>query len=202
MKSYSQNAEDLFIQSYFGDYKGTLLSIGENNGTDLSNAKLLIDHGWKAILFEPGITCLDLYKLHSGNSNVVVYNLGVGDKDEQVDFYESGAHIKNGSDRGLVSTCDFEETKRWPDVEFTKRTINLVPFSMIETEWPFDYISIDAEGQDLKILRQMNLTALECKCLCIEWNSSLELKLLFTEYCDRFGLKLAHTHAENLIFTQ
>lgn len=195
--SYSQNREDLFVLHYFGMFKGNLLSIGENNGTDFSNAKLLIENGWSATLFEPGITCIDLFKLHQGNKKVKIYNFGIGERDEIVPFYESGSHVKNGLDRGLVSTIDFQETLRWPGVEFTERNIQLVPFSILEGE-KFDFISIDAEGADWQILQQINLDEVGCKCLCIEYNSNPELLKLFSDYCK--GFKLALSNAENLVF--
>lgn len=202
MKSYSQSQEDLFVLNYFGDYKGTLLSIGENDGTTLSNSKLLIENGWSAYLFEPGIVCAKLYDLHRNNRNVRIYPFGVGEREEKVNFWESGPHILGGNDHGLVSTTDFSETLRWPEVKFIQREIELVPFSMIAESGPFEFISIDAEGYDWKILQQIDLTAVGCRVLCIEWNSLPELKDLFTNYCANFGMKLAVQNGENLIFVR
>lgn len=198
--SYSQNQEDIFILNYFGDYKGTLLEIGANDGQTLSNSKLFIDNGWKALLFEPGSVFKDLYDLHKRNDNVRIFPFGIGDKEEKVKFYQSGAHIPNGTDKGLVSTCDFQETLRWPDVDFEEKTIELYPFSAIKEYAPFDFISIDAEGYDWKILQQINLEAVSCKALCIEWNSDPKLLELFTDYCN--GFTLAVKNAENLIFAK
>lgn len=202
MNSYSQNREDLFVAEYFNGYKGTLLSIGENDGITLSNSKLLIEHGWNAHLLEPGLICGDLFTLHKDNPKVHIYNYGIGDKEEQVTFYESGAHIPNGNDRGLVSTTDFNETLRWPDVEFFASTIQLVSFDKFweSIDKPvLDFISIDAEGMDWLILQQIDLEKVGCECLCIEYNSIIDLANLFTQYCK--GYKLAMQNAENLIFT-
>lgn len=205
--SYSQNREDLFVLNYFGDYKGTLLEIGANNGIDLSNSKLLIENGWFAHLVEPGKTNSELYQLHKDNPNVVTYDVAIGNEDKFVTFYESGCHVASGEDRGLVSTIDFEETKRWPNVEFEERSVYMVSWETIYNKHlrtpnsNIDYISIDAEGFDNIILQQINLKKVGCHCLCIEWNSNSELKTLFTNYCADFGMTLAHENAENLIFT-
>lgn len=203
MKSYAQNQEDLFVLNYFKGFTGTLLEIGANDGRTLSNSLLLIENGWKAHLLEPGEVCAELMYLHEKNDNVVVHNYGVGDDNRYSIFYESGAHVHGGYDKGLVSTADFEETKRWPDVEFKKTEILLKTF---ETFYEgigrpkLDFISIDAENFDWIILQQINLEAVGCKCLCIEWNGNPELSDKYTQYCA--GYKLALVNNENMIFVK
>lgn len=200
MKSRSQNSEDQFVLGQF-DAPGVLLEIGANDGITFSNSKLLIELGWEAYLIEPGSICGELYLLHKSNPKVHVYSYGIGEREEKVKFWESGAHVKGGVDTGLVSTTNFEETKRWPDVEFREREIQLVPWN----KWyksidqpKFDFISIDTEGNDLLILEQIDLEKVGCRCLCVEWNSKHELLEKFVDYC--VGYKLAHFNAENLIF--
>lgn len=198
---YSQNKEDLFVLNYFGNFTGNLLDIGANDGETFSNSKLLIENGWSAVLVEPGTICKKLVALHNDNENVQVYNFGIGESEEIVTFYESGSHIAGGEDRGLVSTMDFEETKRWPDVKFESKEIRVKPFSALLKHAPFDFISIDAEGFDLAILRQIDLKGVGCSCLCIEWNGDKFAEKEITDYCNQFGLKLSLKNAENLVFT-
>jgi FkbM family methyltransferase len=203
MNTYAQNKEDLFIQNYFGDYKGTLLSVGENNGLDLSNARALLEQGWSGHLVEPSSVFYDLKRLYLGNRGVFCYNVAVGEQQGIVDFYESGAHVPNGTDKALVSTLDFNETQRWANVEFNKIKVNVVPFNFLweMTDFAkFDFISIDAEGFDLAILRQIDLCAVGCKCLIIEHNGDEGLKTHFCEYCEKFGLSPVLVNAENIIF--
>ncbi len=204
MKSYAQNQEDLFVLNYFGDYKGTMLDIGANDGITFSNSRLLIENGWDACLLEPGCVCGDLQLLYGGgNTRVHVFNYGIGEKDEVVKFWESGSHIITGKDRGLVSTTNFEETKRWPGVEFKEREIQLVSwknFYEYNEFTQFDFISIDAEGMEYTILQQIDLEDVACKVLCIEYNGDRSLLKLFTDYCK--GYKLAIMNGENLIFVK
>lgn len=199
MKSYSQSQEDLFVLGYFGDYKGMLISIGENDGTTMSNSRLLIENGWQAALFEPGGTYSTLDELYKDNPKVHCYNFGIGEKNEVVDFWESAEHVVGGTDRGLVSTTNFEETKRWPDVKFTKKQVKLIPFSDVVDYAPVDFISIDAESMDWDILQQIDLNKVGCKCLCIEYNGDDRLKFIFTKYTEKFGMKLALQNGENLL---
>lgn len=205
MKTFSQNQEDLFVYKYFGNYKGTLLEIGSNDGQTLSNSLALIQQGWKAHLIEPGRTFSDLVKLHYTNPNVSLYNYAIGGEFQtEATFFESGAHVAGGSDIGLVSTLDFDETERWrkSGVQFTETKVPVKTFREFWNEAGkpvLDYISIDAESFDLEILYQIDLKLVGCKCLVIEWNSDTVLYNKYIEYCK--GYKLAHTNRENLIFT-
>ncbi|MEO6633733.1 MAG: hypothetical protein ABIN13_18470 [Mucilaginibacter sp.] len=98
---YSQNNEDEFVLKYFGSFKGTLLEIGANDGADLSNSKLLIENGWHAHLVEPGSTCADLFLRHSLNPNVHIYNYGIGDRDEKVNFGKAATTFRGVMTKGL-----------------------------------------------------------------------------------------------------
>lgn len=202
MRTFSQNNEDQFVLNYFGNYIGRLLDIGANDGVTFSNSKLLIEHGWEGHLLEPGSICKKLFVDYNDNENIFIYNFGIGERDEVVKFWESGAHVPNGTDIGLVSTTDFEETKRWPDVKFEQKAIRIKPFSCLEQYAPFDFISIDCEGMEWKILKQIDLSIIGCSVLCIEFNGDKDKEELFTNYCSEFGLGLALKNAENLIFTK
>lgn len=205
MKTYSQNSEDIIILDYFKDFKGTLLSIGENDGMMFSNARLLIENGWKAYLFEPGATYGELYKLYGPSETVRTYPTGIcgGDVSKAFTFYESGAHVPGGIDSGLVSTTDIKEMQKWKDrgVQFFARQVHFLAFK----NWfknagkpELDFISIDCEGMDWEILQQINLS--NTRALCIEWNGDRQLYGNFVNYCYGFGLHVAHKNNENLIF--
>lgn len=207
-KSYSQNAEDLFVLDYFKGFKGTLLEIGANDGRTLSNSLLLIENGWKAHLIEPGRKVFDsLYALHAFNPRVKLYNYGIGEQSGIFKFYESGEHVLHGGDLGLVSSIDYDETERWRNsgVKFDEIEVNIYDwqtfYNKIDFPSPnFDFISIDAEGFDWQILKQIDLNAIGCSCLVIEWNKIQVLKAQFIDYCGLYGLKLANENAENLLF--
>lgn len=201
--SYSQNREDEFVLRYFKNFKGTLLSIGENDGQTYSNANLLIQHGFSAHLIEPASVFADLQALHANNPKVKCYNYGIGEVEDTLTFYESAAHVPGGTDRALVSTFDPAELQRWEGVKFEQKAIKVVPFDIfwLEAGLPvFDYISIDAEAMDKIILQQIDLVAVGCKLLIIEWNSDYELYRFFVDYCAAAGLALRAQNAENLIF--
>lgn len=205
---YSQNNEDDFILSHFGDYKGTLVEIGANDGSTLSNSKLLIEMGWEAHLFEPSInTFRKLEELHIQNTKVYTYPFGVSEFSGERTFYESGK-LLGGEDRSLVSCIDPEEMKRWgTNVDFTQTTAEFKTWQEFVKQYgheqkTFDFISIDAEGEDWNILKQIDMKQHNCKMLCVEWNSKPHLAQTFVEFGNYFKMKEIHRNAENIIFAK
>lgn len=195
MKSYSQNGEDLIISLYFGDYKGTLLSIGENDGETFSNSRRLIEMGWKGVMFEPDKGAYrKLHMLYHNNPDVWCYNLGVSNYCGNGKFYR-------GND-SLLSTSFNNLASKYPNNSYVADEANFITFAGILSvfEPPYDFISIDAEGEDWNILQQIDLTAVGCKCLCIESGNDAALPGLYTEYCARHGMKRVLKNGENMIF--
>jgi FkbM family methyltransferase len=201
---YSQGSEEQAILQYFGNMTGTCLSIGENDGTTYSNVFQLIKDGWKALLVEPSDKVFpELVTLHDGNENVAIVKAAIGGKDGKSLFYDSGGYLLKGTS-SLLSTTIPDERIRWgSEVIWEEYEVPVITFETLLKNSPykkFDFISLDAEGQDLEILRQMNLYKLNCKVICIEHNSIPEVLEEIISYCKSFGLeKELLRNAENII---
>ena len=125
MHDHSQNGEQLIITRYFqGRERGVLLSVGENDGTTLSNSRALMLDGWHGILVEPSPAAF--YKLcetygapecdrnleQVAVGNAILVRAAITTQNGPVDFYDSGTHLKKG-DVALLSTTRPEEMDRW-----------------------------------------------------------------------------------------
>jgi FkbM family methyltransferase len=205
---YSQNNEEEIIGRYFGQFVGNLLSIGENNGQQLSNVYALIRNGWGGDLVEPSPQVFpELYQLHRGNAKIFCHDVAIGDKNGWVTLYDSGELLKQG-DKALVSTVSYQETTRWrpSSIPFSEVQVKMTTFQMFMLEragyQQYDFISIDAEGMDLTILRQMDLDVLECRCLCVEHNSLPAVVANIRECCFPFGFKEIGYNQENIILAR
>lgn len=205
--SYSQNNEEFLLKSFFGQYVGTLLSIGENNGRHLSNAYALIQCGWNAELVEPSPGVFEeLWRLHKDNKKVWTHDVAIGDRNAFVTLYESGELLKIG-DRSLVSSVIVGETERWKSagIPFSEKRVLMVTFDkFLENAHykKYDLILIDAEGMDLIILRQMELDQLGCKCLVIEHNSLPAVVASIREYCQPYGFREIGYNQENILLAR
>lgn len=187
MTDYSQHKEQQVILDYFKGFFGTLLDIGANDGKTFSNSRALLEKGWYGVLVEP---CEKTFKQLVKNcepfsQQVLLHNVGIADYCGDATFYESGS-LCSPKDHALVSSMKVHETDRWrrkskpsdPIVEFTKTTIPVIDFATLLKNSQcdtIDFITIDVEGMEVEILRQIDIKALNCKMICIEYNGSTEL---------------------------
>lgn len=203
--SYSQNLEEQHITNYFKGFTGTLLSIGENNGKTFSNALRLIELGWRAVLVEPSpVAFKKLLELHKDNPKVECYDWAVGTTDGEVILHESAHHLKDKSDYALLSTLNLNETTRWEFVSFKPVPVHCVTYKTLlrETKFTsFDFITVDCEGLDTVVLKQIDLTLV--KLLCIEFNSIESARREIMAYCSLYGMKnIIYENAENLLIAR
>lgn len=192
---YSQNKEQDYIVNYFAGFTGKLLDIGANDGKTFSNSLALIELGWEAVLVEPSPSAFEkLTKLHEDNLWVMRYNIAIGTKRGTTYLHDMGEHIGNG-DSSLLATTIASEKDRWVGTEFKKVTVNVIPYADIADN--YDFITIDAEGMDLEILKQIDLSNI--KMVCIEWNNDLTMEAAIRAVMpERF--KEIYRSLENLIY--
>lgn len=220
MKDYSQSGEQVVITRYFtGRPRGTLLSVGENDGEIFSMSRALMLDGWRGVLVEPSPTAFarlshlyqDRIEVHDSTDVdclpfATCVQAAITTSDGPIDLYDSGTHLKKG-DVALLSTTVPAEMDRWKKSgeQFTKTSVRGITFATLMKEAGvnhFDFISIDAEGADWSILRQINLEDVGCQLLCIEYNQRAVDAMSFTNYARNFGMKLHARTYENLIFAR
>ena len=210
---YSQNSEDTLALDYFNHKEGatklkTLLDIGANDGLTFSNSKLLIENGWLGFLLEPSKIAYE--KCVQNNiffaDNTFIFNFGIAIETGEQTFLESASHLPNGKDISLLSCVSSRLTDRWRnEVSFTEHKAMFYTFADFEQKYlmegdKFSYLSIDAEGYDWDILKQIDLKKYGVEMLCIEWNRVSQLAENYKHYCASFGLTELRRNEENIIF--
>jgi FkbM family methyltransferase len=208
---YSQNGECKIIKDYFANHEKenqylTLLSIGENDGKTLSNVLACIERGWYATLVEPSEKAFaKLFALHENNEKVECLKYAISTECGIVEFFESGEHAKEqyGENHSLLSSLKKDETTKWVNDTFTKTKVEAIDFNTLldlSVSVSFELISIDAEGMDFEILKQIDLFELGCYMLIVENNGQEKEK--YINYCYNYGMKLFKTTPQNLIFVR
>jgi FkbM family methyltransferase len=200
-KWYGQRKEDKIIAQFFGDFKGTLLSIGENDGLIYSNVLYFIKKGWHADLVEPAPKAFGrLLSRHFYNIKVHCHQAAIDKTTAVLPFWESDSLVNLG-DTGLVSSLHQRLVNQWTTTKFRKIEIQVLTFSDFMDRWAahskYDLISIDAEGSGLSILKQMDLKKLGCRCLIIEHEGNITPYNILMASA---GFRLLATTEENLIF--
>jgi len=206
MKKYSQNNEQEVILDFFGEEQGTFLDIGSNDGITLSNTRALYETGWSGACIEPDPNAFkQLRELYKEQDDVMLYNIAIGDRTGLERMWCSGTHLGKG-DVGLLSTLKKSELNRWKSSgeEFEEREVMVMSwhdFYENSKYERFDFINIDAEGNDLGILRQINVDQTQTRLICIEWNGVHETRILVNEYLGE-GWKMICLNSENLIYAK
>lgn len=199
--NYSQSNEEQLIIEYFKDHKGSFIDIGANDGITFSNTRRLAELGWEGVLVEPSPTAFArLKENYSRMKGFYLYPFALGETNGTVTLYESGELIKKG-DVALVSTIHEQEKSRWTpaNVKFNPVEVKIFRWKTFLNRLKikkFDFISIDIEGADLDLLRQIDLS--DTKMLIVEWNG--KNKQEFIDLCK--GFNLISQNPENLIFAR
>lgn len=194
---HSQNNEAEVIDNYFQKHEGNLLSLGENDGITFSNSYDLIQKGWSATLFEPGVEAFNkICELHKDNHDVMAYNYGISDQSGTASFFVS--------DDSLISSLFEDNSRIWSHIPTHKDVAQFLTWDdaqkQFDLTFPFSFVTIDCEGADWSILQQMDLGQMGVECICIEYGKKLaEIK----DYCAKYGLtKQLLLNGENIILAK
>lgn len=197
---HSQNNEEQIIKDYFGDFVGTFLDAGANDGVTLSNTRALALAGWCGVLVEPSPKAFARLKENcKGYKCLYTYNFALGNHNGTAVLQESSA-LLGADDVALVSTLRPDEMDRF------KTVVKYTPVEVKIFKWKtflnrlkyksFDFISVDIEGYDADVLEQIDLT--NTRMVCVEWNG--KNKQRFVDACP--GFRLIAENGENLIFAR
>jgi FkbM family methyltransferase len=195
-KSYSQDLEDQMFINYFGeDYKGNILEIGAYNPEVFSNSRRLILNGWGAVLVEASTQCFNVIKdFYKNDSNVEVINYAIGGSVGWIDFYDSA---------GAVATSKKEHYDKWKDLQldYKKTRVESIMFEDLYSMFPykFDCISIDTEGMDYEVVKQIDFNKTGTSLVCIEYTYNPQE---IYDYIRSFDFRHLWSNSENLIMVK
>ena len=210
---YSQFNEEEIICNYFSNRLGIVLDIGANDGKTFSNSLALIEKGWSAICVEPTEEAfVRLFNLHKSNSLVVCLNVAITEKSGTNVMLVNGVHYKD--DVGLLSiVCgeNFDVTKpiekneyNWQNYQTVKTLTfeEMVSEITINIEKGIDLITVDAEGYDYDILKQIDLQKYNTKMVIVETDNLASTNEKFEILLQQQGFKLHANTITNLIYTK
>lgn len=196
---YSQNNEEEIILKYFGGKVGNFIDIGANDGKTLSNTFALTERGWTGVLIEPSPKAFALLKEnYKGKKNSYFYNFALGTTNGKVKMWDSETHLNKG-DHGLLSTLVESERNRWTNEKFNEIEVKCFRWKTFLNRLSvkeFDFISMDIEGLEVELLKQIDLRP--TSLVCLEWNSKPEVKEQFDKLM--VGFTIIYTSPENLIY--
>lgn len=175
MESYSQHGQDLFVyETFFKDRTaGVFVDVGAYDGVTFSNTFLFERLGWHGICIEPLPGTFE--KLQAARKAVCVNcavsdNAGIGtmlEVDMPSGFEKMYSGLKaNFDDRHRKTITQWGKNAKELKVPI-KRLADILTENAIKR---IDYMSIDTEGSEWKILRDFDFRANDVRVLSIENN--------------------------------
>ena len=171
MKNFSQNDEQETILKELSHIpNGNFLDIGAHDGESLSNTRALALSGWSGTLVEPNPNLfLRLIERYGHDPKITLINAAMSDKSGLTKFY----YDKDGCQ---YSSSIAENIKKlFPANDYSiSYLVNSIPPKDLNVE-NFDFVSIDAEGSDLAILRAFRGSLKKTQLICIEYSNADEI---------------------------
>lgn len=169
--TYAQHGDDLITLNIFhclNIARPSYLDIGAHHPVNISNTALLYAKGSRGINIEANPMLMQAFEeLRPEDKNI---NVGVSDAPGTLKFYM----IDSRSGRNTFDLATAEafvashpECKIRNIVDIDVVTINQIIEQHANGKCP-DFLSIDAEGLDARILKSMNFTKYRPKVICVE----------------------------------
>ncbi|HEV2263719.1 MAG TPA: FkbM family methyltransferase [Stellaceae bacterium] len=177
IQSFSQHGQDRFVyESFFKDRTepGVFVDIGAYNGILYSNTLLFERLGWTGLCVEPLPSAFEKLK---ANRSAICVNCAVSDRAGRAPFIEvemPGPYELMYS--GLKANFDEHHARliREHGQNHKAYDVEVRPLRDLLMEHAIqrvDYLSIDTEGSEWRILRDFDLAAFEVKLISAENNA-------------------------------
>ncbi len=169
LQSNSQFQEDLLIDLLFsGKQKGMYVDIGANDPFFNSNTRRFYLRGWRGINIEPGKN--EFEKIATNRQFDINLNIAVSFETGKLTFY------KIGNDSSL-STLDYDTAIKMAKTynkDLITSTIDVLRLSDVFDNYlgnrNIDFMSVDAEGHDLAVLKSNNWSIYRPTIIMVESN--------------------------------
>ena len=160
-KTYSQCGEDSFITKFFEKQKkGIYLDVGAFNPIKYSNTYLLYKMGWNGTNVDLNQTSIDLFNIVRPNDRNIC--AAISDKEEKVKV-----SIENIF--SPLNTISLNRSKKLNSKSIKKNSYYIKSKKINKiVKNRFDFLNIDVEGFDIKVLKSIKLNFYKPKLICIE----------------------------------
>lgn len=185
--SYSLNAVDLIINYIFKDQiKGTYVDVGAQHPVSNNNTYLLYKRGWNGINIDLDKKNIDLF--NSSRPKDFNLNYAISDVVGETDlfFYHDASPINTLNEK--VSLSQKAKVKEVKKIKTFPLNHILEKINFIGT---IDYLNIDVEGHENKVLAGLDLKKYKPKVISVEF---LDLGMKKLEFKNNNLLNIINSH--------
>ena len=164
-KSYAMDNEDTIVLDYFKDKKnGFYIDVGCYHPTHRNNTYLLYKQNWSGINIDTSQFSIDLFNYMRPKD--LNYNCAISNKNKIIKiFYQK--------ELSQLSTTESDQARTVFQGNIKEKAIQAFTLDEILKRGKYkdvkiDFLDIDAEGADLKVLKGLSFDKLKPELLCIE----------------------------------
>ena len=165
IKEKNSSPEDIFVSNYTKNIKnGFYIDIGAHHPLNQNNTFLLHKKNWSGINVDINEFSIDLFNyLRPNDLNIQTI---ISDSNDYVDLY----HQKDFS---FLNTIDLSTVKRHFNNNFKTRKVKSLTFNKLLSNSIYknkkiNFLNIDVEGAEMKILKCIDFAKYDPDLICIE----------------------------------
>ena len=201
----SQLKEDEYISSYFKEgYKGRFVDLGCFHPTRHNNTFKLYKKGWRGINIDLNKTTIDLFNaIRPEDINICA---ALSNKKGYTNMYYLGDFsVHNTIQKNNLHLLYKHFSINKKDIRIKKIKTEIIDDILKKYKFfNFDFMSVDIEGEEIKVLKTLNLNKYNIKYICVEIfnhnKKSKENNLKVIKYLKKNGYFLKDKTAINYIF--
>ena len=164
-KSYAMGLEDIEVINYFKNKEnGFYVDVGCYHPIHRNNTHLLHKKGWNGINIDVSKFSVDLFNYLRPND--LNYNFAVSNKNKIVKLYFQ-------KELSQLSTIEYEQAKKFLQGKIKEKEIQALTLDEILSRDKYinkkiDFLNIDVEGADFKVLEGLSFEKYTPELICIE----------------------------------
>ena len=164
-KSYAMDNEDTAVLNYFKDKKnGLYIDVGCYHPTHRNNTYLLNKQGWSGVNIDTSQFSIDLFNYMRPKD--LNYNCGISNRNEIVKlFYQKELSQLSTIERDQAETVFQGNIK---EKEIQAFTLDEILNRDKYKDTKIDFLDIDVEGADLKVLEGLSFDKYKPELICVE----------------------------------
>jgi FkbM family methyltransferase len=167
-KSYSQEGEDMILRRLFGlKSDGFYVDVGAHHPRRYSNTNFFYKLGWSGINIEPNPDAMRVFR--SGRRRDINLELGVSDRAGLLKYHVFEEPALNTFDEAVAkSRLENTPYKLKNIVDVRVERLDDILTENLPRGREIDFLSIDVEGLDFKVLQSNDWQRFRPKCVIVE----------------------------------
>ena len=164
-KSYAMDNEDIEILNYFKERRdGFYVDVGCYHPLHRNNTYLLHKQGWSGINIDTSKFSIDLFNYMRPKD--INYNCAISNKNEIIKLFYQKEFSQLNTTESLQAKTVFQGNVKEKEIEAF--TLNEILNRNEYKNTKIDFLDIDVEGADLKVLEGLSFDKFKPELVCIE----------------------------------